>query len=471
MITETKPSTEAEVEHPHSIPKRMIRLQPTQSLGERFPAMHLVRSSWFARMLSRLLFLLLVGLVFAGIFLPWQQTSRGEGVVVARLPQLRSQSVEASTKGVIKSLMEGVREGTPVKEGDLIMEIEPYSKDQFLQLEIQKLGYKQQLAFSEGQLVNAKDQQKTEKDRLDFEIEAIDAKIKSAEKKVEQAQAKEKGQKAKLAQATFDFETMTNVRGQTVAEILFQKAKNDEINERQELEAATAAVEEASQLVKQEMKSRDGKIKDNETKMTELQTKIFKAGDDVQKYKNSLSELEVKLGESQQLEMRSPSTGIIQGIFGQVGARNVKEGDKLFEVIPKTSDLAVELIVMGNDYPLISVGDEVRLQFEGWPAIQFVGWPSVAVGTFGGKVIAKNPSVDEKGNFIIIVAPDPDQPVWPDSDTLSLSQGVRANGWVILRTVPLGFEIWRQLNGFPPGKSDPGTDKGKEKDPKLPKFK
>ena len=31
-----------------------------------------------------------------------------------------------------------------------------------------------------------------------------------------------------------------------------------------------------------------------------------------------------------------------------------------------------------------------------------------------------------------------------------MRQGVRANGWVMLSRVRLGYEIWRQLNGFPP---------------------
>ncbi len=469
MITETQSSPETKTNDSHPIPKRMIRLRPTQSLGERFPAMHLVRSSWFARMLSRLMFIILIGLILAGIFLPWQQTSRCEGEVVARLPQLRSQSVQSGTKGVIKKLMEGLREGMPVQEGDLIMEIEPYSKNQFLQLETQKLGYENQLRFSKEQLQNTKDQLVTEKERLDLEIEAQDAKIRSAKEKVKQREADQKGQKSKWNQSQNEVNSMINLRGKTVTEIEFQEAENNQINEYQELVSAEAAVIEALELVQQEEKARESKIKDIQTKLTDLESKIFKASDEVQKYENNLSELQVKLDEAQQLKIVSPSTGIIQAIFGQAGANNVKEGDKLFEVIPDTSDLAVELIVRGNDYPLISVGDNVRLQFEGWPAIQFVGWPSVAVGTFGGNVIAKNPSVDSKGDFKIIVSPDPNQPEWPDSETLR--QGIRANGWVILRTVPLGFEVWRQLNGFPPGKSEPGTAKEKEKDPKLPKFK
>jgi hypothetical protein len=90
----------------------------------------------------------------------------------------------------------------------------------------------------------------------------------------------------------------------------------------------------------------------------------------------------------------------------------------------------------------------VRLQFEGWPAVQFVGWPSVAVGTFGGEVIAVDAADDGRGRFSIIVAPDVQDERWPGARFLR--QGVRAKAWVLLRQVPLWLELWRQLNGFPP---------------------
>ena len=151
----------------------------------------------------------------------------------------------------------------------------------------------------------------------------------------------------------------------------------------------------------------------------------------------------------------------------------VKEGDQLFVIVPETSELAVELCVSGNDMPLIKEGDNVRLQFEGWPAVQFVGWPSVAVGTFGGKVNRVFPTDDAKGNFRVLVSPhkttDTDSE-WPDDRYLR--QGVRANGWVLLKQVPLGYEVWRQLNGFPPTVADeqPKTNaKEKGSKVKLPK--
>ena len=41
----------------------------------------------------------------------------------------------------------------------------------------------------------------------------------------------------------------------------------------------------------------------------------------------------------------------------------------------------------------------------------------------------------------------------------SCGRGVRANGWVLLNQVSLGFELWRQFNGFPPV-VDPNAPKG-----------
>jgi multidrug resistance efflux pump len=301
-------------------------------------------------------------------------------------------------------------------------------------------------------------------------LESADADVKSAHAKWKQAEAEIEAQKRNYDQAKRDLEVAEKLKGDAVAMIDYQRALNKEGSEEQKLIKSHEAEDEAFQNKVSKERMLDSKRKEAETKIIELDQKVAKAQSDIQTSEKELQELRVKLGELERLKIVSPSSGRIQAILGQVGTNTVKEGDKLFEVIPDTTDLAVELNVNGLDLPLLSVGDTVRLQFDGWPAIQFVGWPSVAVGTFGGKIIAINPSDDVKGNFKIIVGPDPNDPQqekWPDSRYLR--QGVRARAWVILKTVPLGFEIWRQLNGFPASKADP--DEEKSKSPKLPKFK
>ena len=114
-------------------------------------------------------------------------------------------------------------------------------------------------------------------------------------------------------------------------------------------------------------------------------------------------------------------------------------------------------------------GPHVRLQFEGWPAIQFAGWPSVATGTFGGKVRQIDATDDGNGRFRVLVEPEElvEDDRWPDAQFLR--QGNQAVGWVFLNKVSLGYELWRNLNGFPPVVAPKSNDKYKEggKPPKV----
>ena len=141
-----------------------------------------------------------------------------------------------------------------------------------------------------------------------------------------------------------------------------------------------------------------------------------------------------------------------------VGTEQVKSGDALATLVPPRRTERVALTIDGNDASLVAPGRKVRLQFEGWPAVQFVGWPSVATGTFGGIVDLVDPASAGAGNFRVLVRPDPDDVPWPDP--ARLRPGVQTQGWVLLDTVSLGYELWRQFNGFPPVvEAPPGASK------------
>ena len=114
----------------------------------------------------------------------------------------------------------------------------------------------------------------------------------------------------------------------------------------------------------------------------------------------------------------------------------------------------------------------VRLQFEGWPAVQFSGWPELAIGTFGGRVRQFDAASGGAGQFRVLVEPEEQLTgdVWPSPEFLR--QGNQAVGWVFLNRVPLGYEIWRRLNGFPPVLAPDSKGKGgAPKEPKPPKIK
>ncbi len=160
-----------------------------------------------------------------------------------------------------------------------------------------------------------------------------------------------------------------------------------------------------------------------------------------------LNAVDVKLSRQSTQLVIAPRDGAIVSVQAGDKATLVRSGQVVATLAPSDVDLAAEVYVSGLDAPLIEPGHKIRLEFEGWPAVQFSGWPAVAVGTFGGIVASVDPSVSPNGRFRILVKEDPDDP-WPDERYLRL--GSQVKGWVLLNTVPLGYELWRQLNRFPP---------------------
>lgn len=166
----------------------------------------------------------------------------------------------------------------------------------------------------------------------------------------------------------------------------------------------------------------------------------------------TLNQAEVKLSRQHAQVIYAPRDGTIISILAGDSATMVKEGQALATFVPKDVPLAAEIQVDGMDMPLIHEGRKVRLQFEGWPVVQFSGWPSTAIGTFGGIVKVIAPTSKPDGSFQVIIVPDPNDTPWPDERFLRL--GAKVQGWVLLDTVSLGYELWRQLNNFPPRYTD-----------------
>ncbi len=142
----------------------------------------------------------------------------------------------------------------------------------------------------------------------------------------------------------------------------------------------------------------------------------------------------------------APQNGYItQAIRSGIG-ETVKEGEELVSIMPSIYDLAVFIYVRPMDLPLINIGQPVRFMFDGWPTVVFSGWPNLSYGTFGGNVIAIDNFISENGMFRLLVAPDPNDEPWPDG----LRVGSGASGMALLKDVPIWYELWRKLNGFPP---------------------
>lgn len=162
-----------------------------------------------------------------------------------------------------------------------------------------------------------------------------------------------------------------------------------------------------------------------------------------------LTRADVNLSRQSLQTVRAPRDGVILSLNAGDTATFVSAGQTIATFVPDNAERIVELYVDGRDVALVHADSKVSLHFEGWPVVQISGWPSVAVGMFHGRVVAVDPSAQNNGKFRVLVEEAVvDENRWPDQRFVRFGSGVR--GWVLLDTVSVGFEVWRQLNSFPP---------------------
>lgn len=441
------------------------------------PSLRLARSSRLARRFGRVLAVMLGLAVIAALFAPWQQSVTGSGNVVAYAPLERQMIVEAPIKGRIVDWGEGIVENAHVHKDQVILEVQDIDPDYLARLQEQEASGQRQLTASQISL--AAGQRHVEAARASIApyeaqlrayrtvqseiVAAADQYVKSAEQKVQaETRALEESQ-AGFSQAQADYVRQKSLFEKNIAsELKFQQAEQKYLEAKAKVGKAEAYLAAAMNELEAKRRERQAKERKAQVDIEYAQTALNKANADVAKAQSdvakaqsevakaeqSLTKLKTAVSRQERQVVTAPRDGFILKLLANQGGEMVKEGDPLCIIVPDTKARAVQIWLDGNDAPLVEPERHVRLQFEGWPAVQFAGWPSVAVGTFGGEVISVDSTDNGKGRFRVLVGPTSDSAPWP-SDRF-LKQGVRANGWVLLDEVGLGYELWRRLNGFPP---------------------
>jgi multidrug resistance efflux pump len=157
--------------------------------------------------------------------------------------------------------------------------------------------------------------------------------------------------------------------------------------------------------------------------------------------------------------IRAPQNGqVVQAKKAGIG-EILKEGEIVVEIVPTDVQYAVEMFVRPVDLPLVSKGQRVRFLFDGFPAIVFSGWPQASYGTFEGEVSAVESSVNDNGKFRVLVKESAGLKPWPRQ----LMMGTGAMGIALLKDVPIWYELWRNINGFPPDYYKPASKPYDEK--------
>jgi adhesin transport system membrane fusion protein len=408
---------------------------------------------------------------FILMFLPWTQNISGQGLVTTLTPGQRPQTIQSQIPGRIEEWF--VREGDFVKKGDTILRISEvkseYFDDRLIErtneqinaksssvaayqgkvaaLKRQIAALKQERSLKTAQTKNKLLQSKLKVKSDSIEFEAAKTNLKIAEKQFIRTETLQK----EGLKAVIDVEEKGLKLQETQAKIIGQEnallaSKNEVLNAQLELTRIGANFAD--------------KISKAQSDMYTAQSSGFDAKVQVSKLENSNSNYKVR---SKLLYVTSPQNGFInKAIKGGIGG-TFKEGESLVGIMPEKYDLAVETYVRPIDLPLLHINERVRVQFDGWPAIIFSGWPNVSYGTYGAKVIAIERFISDNGKYRVLLAPDEKDHAWPSA----IRVGSGASTIALLEDVPIWFELWRQLNSFPPNYYQPQGAKKEKSDTKI----
>lgn len=406
----------------------------------------------------------LVGVAFLLAFLalwlaPWQQSVRGGGRMIAYAPLERQQEIEAPISGRV--VLWHVQEGELVTPGQRIATMEdndPAFGD--------RLGRARDAATE--RLASARQAVRVYGDQIAAlvaaRLSAIDGAARRVDMAVERLRAAERAYdiaiSAKRAndlnlerQRLLETDGLSSVRNRELAELAAETASA-------EVDRATATMRAAKGEIAAFRAERDRTDAATTAEVERARASLESARMEVARHEGELQDREVAVSRQAQMEILAPRAGTVLRQIAKQGGEYLSAGDPVAVLVPDTAARAAEIWLDGRDAPLVTRGRKVRLQFEGWPAVQFVGWPSVAVGTFGGEVAFVDAAADSKGRFRAVVVPDPlEAEPWPDGRFLR--QGTAVNGWVLLDRVRLGYELWRQWNGFPASTTPPPEEPGK----------
>jgi multidrug resistance efflux pump len=398
------------------------------------------------------------------MFLPWTQNIKSKGAVTSLFQDKRPQQLNSPIPGRISKWL--VKEGDNVKKGDTIIILSEIKND-----------------YLDPNLINrTKEQLTAKKEGVDFyksKVVSYDAQI----------TALEKGRTLKLMQLENKLLQLNNKLQGLEAE--YDASVNEYSLSKNQFERQEKMFQEG--LVSQtKLQERNVKLQNNYSKMISLENKISEAKQEIinnkveqnsaqQEYTEkiskveserfqSLSQISTAEGEVAKLENKLSNYIIRNGMYVILAPQNgqvvqaksagigevIKEGERIITIVPGDAQLAVEMYVRPIDLPLIAKGQKVRFVFDGFPSIVFSGWPQSSYGTFGGEVVAIENTINKKGMFRVLVKEDSLDRKWPKE----LRIGSGAQAITLLKDVQIWYELWRNVNGFPPDYYiTEGTDK------------
>jgi len=418
-----------------------------------FPTFTRVENKVSKKVLSRVILTTLI-ITLVILFLPWTQNIRSVGNVNTKSFDQRPQTLNSIIGGRIEKWF--VKEGDLVKKGDTLLKISEI-KDEYFDPELlsrtnNQRVLKEQSVGAYNEKIRALDSQiGALNEQLGLKLQQATLKFKQAKLKTEIDSNVHQAALVNTKIAKEQFKRMEELYKQGLKSLTDYEARNLKLQQAQayEVEALNKWMGSKNDMINAQveyssvrMDYQNSVAKANSDRSSAYSDK-FDAEATVTKLKNQYANYKYRLGS---YYITAPQDGYItKSMIIGIG-ETIKEGDALVTIMPAKYDLMVEMYINPIDLPLVKKGNEVMLQFDGWPAIIFSGWPNASYGTYMGEVYAIDNYISENSKFRILIKPKDRMPEWPKQ----LRPGGGIQGMMLLDDVPIYYEIWRKINGFPP---------------------
>lgn len=388
------------------------------------------------------------------LFLPWTQTVSGKGYVTTLMPEHRPQTIQSPIPGRIEKWY--VQEGETVEKGDTILHISEVKGEYFDPELLERT--EEQLQAKSGSVDSYSEKLKALSAQINALAEEQNLKTRQAMNKLRQAELKIQSDSIDLEAARANLEiAQTQLERTRQLQEEGLKALPDLEEKRQKLQDARAKLislenkllASRNELINAELEINRikaeyaDKLSKTQSDLHTARSNQFDAEAQVSKLQNDYSNYSIR---NQMYYVLAPQKGYINKALKAGLGETFKEGERLVEIMPAEFELAVETYVDPIDVPLLHTGEKVRVQFDGWPAIIFSGWENLSYGTYGARIVAIDNFISENRKYRVLLAPDTEDHPWPKGVRI----GSGATTLALLEEVPIWYEIWRNLNGFPP---------------------
>lgn len=405
------------------------------------------------KMLNKILIgFLIFGILF--LLLPWTQNIAGQGAVTTLKPNQRPQTIQSIISGRIQKWY--VQEGEFVKKGDTIVFISEIKED-YLDPNLVE-NTKAQMDAKKRSVTSYSGKVATLSNQIDAINRERKLKLQQALNKLQQAHLKIKSDsmdleavktQLKIAKTQFNRAVQLNKDGlKPLTDVEEKRLKLQEVDakiitqENKYLASKNEMINAKVELNRINAEYAEKKAKTESDQFTALSNQ-FDTEAQVNKLHNQYTNYKIRNG---MYYITAPQDGYINRAIQSGIGETIKEGTAIVSIMPTQYDVAVETYISPMDFPLLKKGAKVRVWFDGWPTIVFSGWPGMSYGTFGGKIVAIENYISDNGKYRVLIAPDAEDKAWPKQ----LSIGSGAQTLALLNNVPIWYEIWRTLNGFPP---------------------